>query len=121
MVWSWRVPPPIGLYGLVHPTAIELAQQTAQIGCSASKIETLTTCVRNVLCIVQVFLTGEEEIEDACKKITKECGQAGELVGHFFALGAQGHLPNKWTILAACAVWDSDPLLTSMWFNSCAL
>lgn len=30
---------------------------------------------------VLVFLTGEEEIEDACRKIGKECQQMGEAVG----------------------------------------
>ena len=29
---------------------------------------------------ILVFLTGEEEIEDACKKIAKEINQAGESV-----------------------------------------
>lgn len=29
---------------------------------------------------ILVFLTGEEEIEDACKKITKEVAQAGDQV-----------------------------------------
>jgi pre-mRNA-splicing factor ATP-dependent RNA helicase DHX15/PRP43 len=29
---------------------------------------------------ILVFLTGEEEIEDACKKIAKEIGQMGEQV-----------------------------------------
>lgn len=29
---------------------------------------------------ILVFLTGEEEIEDACKKIGKECGQLGDAV-----------------------------------------
>ena len=30
---------------------------------------------------VLVFLTGEEEIEDACKKITRGCGDLGDRVG----------------------------------------
>ncbi len=30
---------------------------------------------------ILVFLTGEEEIEDACKKIAKECAQGGDSVG----------------------------------------
>jgi len=29
---------------------------------------------------ILVFLTGEEEIEDACKKIAKECAQGGDSV-----------------------------------------
>jgi pre-mRNA-splicing factor ATP-dependent RNA helicase DHX15/PRP43 len=29
---------------------------------------------------VLLFLTGEEEIEDACKKVTKECQQLGDKV-----------------------------------------
>ena len=29
---------------------------------------------------ILVFLTGEEEIEDACKKIAKECAQGGDTV-----------------------------------------
>jgi pre-mRNA-splicing factor ATP-dependent RNA helicase DHX15/PRP43 len=31
---------------------------------------------------ILLFLTGEEEIEDACKKVAKEINQAGDSVRH---------------------------------------
>ncbi len=46
---------------------------------------------------ILVFLTGEEEIEDACKKIGKEIAQAGDSV-RWFAL-----LENL-----ACPLWAVD-------------
>ena len=39
---------------------------------------------------VLLFLTGEEEIEDACRKVSKECQQMGEKVGSFIK-GASRH------------------------------
>ena len=40
---------------------------------------------------ILVFLTGEEEIEDACRKITKEVTQAGDQVPHLFLVRSIMH------------------------------
>jgi pre-mRNA-splicing factor ATP-dependent RNA helicase DHX15/PRP43 len=42
---------------------------------------------------VLVFLTGEEEIEDACRKITKEVQQMGSKVGPVKVLPLYSTLP----------------------------
>jgi pre-mRNA-splicing factor ATP-dependent RNA helicase DHX15/PRP43 len=42
---------------------------------------------------VLVFLTGEEEIEDACRKITKEVSQMGSKVGPVKVLPLYSTLP----------------------------
>jgi pre-mRNA-splicing factor ATP-dependent RNA helicase DHX15/PRP43 len=42
---------------------------------------------------VLVFLTGEEEIEDACRKITKEISQMGSKVGPVKVLPLYSTLP----------------------------
>jgi pre-mRNA-splicing factor ATP-dependent RNA helicase DHX15/PRP43 len=42
---------------------------------------------------VLVFLTGEEEIEDACRKITKEITQMGSKVGPVKVLPLYSTLP----------------------------
>jgi pre-mRNA-splicing factor ATP-dependent RNA helicase DHX15/PRP43 len=42
---------------------------------------------------VLVFLTGEEEIEDACRKVTKEVQQMGSKVGPIKVLPLYSTLP----------------------------
>jgi pre-mRNA-splicing factor ATP-dependent RNA helicase DHX15/PRP43 len=42
---------------------------------------------------ILLFLTGEEEIEDACRKITKECQQLGDKVGPVKVLPLYSTLP----------------------------
>lgn len=42
---------------------------------------------------VLVFLTGEEEIEDACRKVTKEVQQMGSKVGPVKVLPLYSTLP----------------------------
>lgn len=44
---------------------------------------------------ILVFLTGEEEIEDACKKIAKECSQGGDSVRPSMCLCP--HAPNPFS------------------------
>ncbi len=40
-----------------------------------------------------LFLTGEEEIEDACRKITSECERMGDKVGPLKVLPLYSTLP----------------------------
>lgn len=69
--------------GRLHPVEIFYTQQPER--------DYLEAAIRTVVQIhsceppgdILVFLTGEEEIEDACKKITKECTQMGESVRIF--------------------------------------
>lgn len=42
---------------------------------------------------VLLFLTGEEEIEDACRKVVKECQQLGDRVGPVKVLPLYSTLP----------------------------
>jgi HrpA-like RNA helicase len=55
---------------------------------------------------ILVFLTGEEEIEEACRKITKECGALGDKVGQamrFILLGLTACLlPCAQLLVASC-------------------
>ena len=66
--------------GRLHPVEIFYTQEPER--------DYLEAAIRTVVQIhvnekpgdILVFLTGEEEIEDACKKITKECQQMGDSV-----------------------------------------
>ena len=66
--------------GRLHPVEIFYTQQPER--------DYLEAAIRTVIQIhsceppgdILVFLTGEEEIEDACKKVNKECTQMGEAV-----------------------------------------
>lgn len=66
--------------GRLHPVEIFYTQEPER--------DYLEAAIRTVVQIhinekpgdILVFLTGEEEIEDACKKITKECTQMGDAV-----------------------------------------
>uniref|UniRef100_A0A2P2M1N5 RNA helicase n=1 Tax=Rhizophora mucronata TaxID=61149 RepID=A0A2P2M1N5_RHIMU len=67
--------------GRLHPVEIFYTQEPER--------DYLEAAIRTVVQIhtcetpgdILVFLTGEEEIEDACRKITKEIGNMGEQVG----------------------------------------
>ncbi|KAK3423710.1 probable pre-mRNA-splicing factor ATP-dependent RNA helicase DEAH2 isoform X1 [Eucalyptus grandis] len=67
--------------GRLHPVEIFYTQEPER--------DYLEAAIRTVVQIhtceppgdILVFLTGEEEIEDACRKITKEIGNAGDQVG----------------------------------------
>ena len=67
--------------GRLHPVEIFYTQEPER--------DYLEAAIRTVIQIhsceppgdILVFLTGEEEIEDACKKINKECTQLGDAVG----------------------------------------
>ncbi|KAK9814960.1 hypothetical protein WJX73_003260 [Symbiochloris irregularis] len=67
--------------GRLHPVEIFYTQEPER--------DYLEAAIRTVVQIhanetpgdILVFLTGEEEIEDACKKINKECMQMGDQVG----------------------------------------
>lgn len=67
--------------GRLHPVEIFYTQEPER--------DYLEAAIRTVVQIhvneppgdILVFLTGEEEIEDACKKINKECLQMGNQVG----------------------------------------
>ena len=68
--------------GRLHPVEIFYTQEPER--------DYLEAAIRTVVQIhvnekpgdILVFLTGEEEIEDACKKITKECLQMGDSVSY---------------------------------------
>ncbi|KAG5231651.1 hypothetical protein OIU77_010641 [Salix suchowensis] len=67
--------------GRLHPVEIFYTQEPERDYLEAA----IRTVVQIHLCEPQgdilVFLTGEEEIEDACRKITKEVGNLGDQVG----------------------------------------
>lgn len=67
--------------GRLHPVEIFYTQEPERDYLEAA----IRTVVQIHICEgpgdILVFLTGEEEIEDACKKIAKEVNQAGESVG----------------------------------------
>ncbi len=66
--------------GRLHPVEIFYTQEPER--------DYLEAAIRTVVQIhaceppgdILLFLTGEEEIEDACRKITKECTQMGDKV-----------------------------------------
>lgn len=67
--------------GRLHPVEIFYTQEPERDYLEAA----IRTVVQIHVCEpegdILVFLTGEEEIEDACKKITKEIGNMGDTVG----------------------------------------
>ena len=67
--------------GRLHPVEIFYTQEPERDYLEAA----IRTVVQIHVCEpegdILVFLTGEEEIEDACKKITKEVGNMGDTVG----------------------------------------
>ncbi|KAI5565039.1 hypothetical protein POPTR_014G117900v4 [Populus trichocarpa] len=67
--------------GRLHPVEIFYTQEPERDYLEAA----IRTVVQIHLCEphgdILVFLTGEEEIEDACRKITKEIGNLGDQVG----------------------------------------
>mmetsp|Transcript_20514 Transcript_20514/g.57184 ORF Transcript_20514/g.57184 Transcript_20514/m.57184 type:complete len:645 (+) Transcript_20514:63-1997(+) len=79
--------------GRLHPVEIFYTQEPER--------DYLEAAIRTVVQIhtceppgdVLLFLTGEEEIEDACKKVTKECQQLGDKVGPIKVLPLYSTLP----------------------------
>lgn len=79
--------------GRLHPVEIFYTQEPER--------DYLEAAIRTVVQIhaceppgdILVFLTGEEEIEDACKKIMKECTQMGDKVGPLKILPLYSTLP----------------------------
>jgi HrpA-like RNA helicase len=63
--------------------------------CAIMTLELIRTCflLSAVAGDVLVFLTGEEEIEDACRKINKEVQQMGSKVGPVKVLPLYSTLP----------------------------
>lgn len=79
--------------GRLHPVEIFYTQEPER--------DYLEAAIRTVVQIhtceppgdILLFLTGEEEIEDACRKITKECSSAGDKVGPIKVLPLYSTLP----------------------------
>ncbi|KAJ9171700.1 hypothetical protein P3X46_015024 [Hevea brasiliensis] len=79
--------------GRLHPVEIFYTQEPER--------DYLEAAIRTVVQIhmyeptgdILVFLTGEEEIEDACRKITKEIGNLGDQVGPVKAVPLYSTLP----------------------------
>lgn len=79
--------------GRLHPVEIFYTQEPER--------DYLEAAIRTVVQIhsceppgdILLFLTGEEEIEDACRKVTKECQQLGDKVGPIKVLPLYSTLP----------------------------
>lgn len=79
--------------GRLHPVEIFYTQEPERDYLEAA----IRTVVQIHMCEppgdILVFLTGEEEIEDACRKITKEIGNLGDQVGPVKAVPLYSTLP----------------------------
>ncbi|KAI4340256.1 hypothetical protein MLD38_025114 [Melastoma candidum] len=79
--------------GRLHPVEIFYTQEPERDYLEAA----IRTIVQIHMCEplgdILVFLTGEEEIEDACRKITKEIGNMGDQVGPIKAVPLYSTLP----------------------------
>ena len=79
--------------GRLHPVEVFYTQQPEKDYLEAA----VRTCVQIHLCEppgdILLFLTGEEEIEDACNRIRRECSNAGDSSGPLLVLPLYSSLP----------------------------
>ena len=107
--------------GRLHPVEIFYTQEPERDYLEAAIRTVVQIHVNEPAGDVLVFLTGEEEIEDACKKINKECLQMGDQVtGLIFWFGGPcGH----WLLLSGCALlvlqWERICLCRHLCVHSC--